>query len=517
MNKILASFILVWTVCTVQAQTQSKTVPLSLKDCITRALDQNLNISVEKLNPEMADISVSQAKEKYLPQLSLAMNQRNTNSASFSWLDAADQVETEYQFYTAEMSQLVPTGGSFSVSLETSQNETNRKFQTINPRYGSTLTFDFVHPLLRNFGFTVNNRDIILARNNANISESRFKSVVLETIYSVESAYWNLVFSIENLKARQQSLELAKDLLERNKRSVEIGRLAPIDLQSAVAEVATREADILEAEALVQNNQDLLKTLINLQTEDLQSDITITPLDKPLVEEENISLQKALELARLNRPDLQEIKYDIKNQDLEVKYAKNQLLPDLNLQASYWSPGISGTRLLYQNNDPTTGRVIGTIAGGSNDAFKDAYNFKYENWSVSLSLDIPLNTVFARNQLAESIVSRDQAKLRQQNLEQQLLLEIKTANRSVETNLKRVNAYRIARELTEKKLETEEEKFRLGNSTNYDVFLFQRDLSDARSSELRAIIDYNLSLAYRELVLGTSLETKNVQLEDVRY
>ena len=183
----------------------------------------------------MADISVSQAKEKYLPQLSLAMNQRNTNSASFSWLDAANEVETEYQFYTAEMSQFVPTGGSFSVSLETSQNETNRKFQTINPRYGSTLTFDFVHPLLRNFGLTVNNRDIIIARNNANISESRFKSVVLETIYSVESAYWNLVYSIENLKARQQSLELAKDLLERNKRSVEIYTRSRIRPSSAEA------------------------------------------------------------------------------------------------------------------------------------------------------------------------------------------------------------------------------------------------------------------------------------------
>jgi outer membrane protein TolC len=237
-------------------------------------------------------------------------------------------------------------------------------------------------------------------------------------------------------------------------------------------------------------------------------------LDKPVIEEKSLSLEQALEMARENRPDLQEIDIDIKSKNIQVSYAKNQLLPDLYLQASYWSPGISGTRIVYRNNDPTTGDIVRTIDAGSADAFNDAFNFKYQNWSVNLSLDIPLNTLFARNQLEQSKVSLNQSRLERQYLEQQLLLDIKTANRAVETNLKRIKAYRVARELTQKKLETEEEKLRLGNSTNYDVFLFQRDLSNARSSELRAIIDYNLSLAYRDLVLGTSLDAKDIRISD---
>lgn len=495
------------------AQTNNK-IALSLNDCIEKALRYNLNLAIEELNPRLSDIAISLSKEKYLPQLGLTANTRNTNSASFSWLDASNQVETQFQFYTAQFSQLVPTGAVLAVSLENSQNETNRRFQTINPRYGSTLTFDVVQPLLKNFGFKVNNREIIVAKNNKAISDTRFKSILLETIYNVESSYWNLVYSIENLKAREQSLELAQDLLERNRRSVEIGRMAPIDIQSAVAEVATRDADILEAEALVKNNEDQLKTIINLKAELNSLDVQIRPLDKPVIEELSLTFDKALELARENRPDLQEIKINLKNRNIDVSYAKNQLLPDLNLTASYWSPGISGTQILYLNDNPTTGNVIGTVPGGSSDAFRDAFNFKYDNWTVGISLDIPLNTFFARNQLQQAKINLVQSKLQLQDLEQQILLDIRTATRAVETNLKRVNAYRIARELTEKKMETEVEKLRLGNSTNYDVFLFQRDLSDAQSNELQAIIDYNLSLAYRELVLGISLKEKNIKVSE---
>lgn len=512
---ILFAFSILFATLSAHAQSDLEIVPLSLRDCILRALKSNLNVAYEELTPQLADISILQTKEKYLPQMAFSINKRNTNSASYSWLDAADQVETQYQFYTGQLSQNIPTGAIFSLSLENNRNFTNRRFQTINPRYGSTLTLDFSQPLLRNFGFFVNNREIIIAKNNKNISDSRFKSVLLETIYNVEAAYWNLVFSIENLNSRKQSLELARDLLERNKRSVELGRLAPIDMQSAVAEVATREADILEAEALVENNEELLKTIINLGMDMKGSEISITPIDKPVVEELTIPIEKAINLARENRPDLQEAKINIENSSIELRYAKNQLLPDLSLQASLWSPGISGTQLLYQNDDPTTGIVIGSIEGGSSEALKDAYNFKYQNWSVSLSLDIPLNTFFTRTQVEQNQINLNQSKIRQKYLEQQVLLEIKTANRAVETNLKRVVAYRSARELTEKKLETEEEKLRLGNSTNYDVFLFQRDLSDARASELQAIIDYNLSLAYRDLVLGISLESNKIKIADL--
>jgi outer membrane protein TolC len=498
------------------AQTGQKVVMLSLDDCIARTLKYNLNVAIEVLGTQVSEVSIAQAEEKYLPQLVLSVNNRNTSSASYSWLDAADQVQTEYQFYTAQLTQLVPTGASLVISLENDKNNTNRRFQTINPRYGSTMRFNFSQPLLRNFGFKISNREIIIAQNDYEISENRFKSMLIETIYTAEEAYWNFVYSIENLKAREQSLSLARDLLEKNKRSVTIGRLASIDIQSAEAEVATREADILEAEAMVKNSEDNLKTLINLAAEIPGNEVSLLPVDKPVIEEHAISLEQAIERAYQHRPDLQEARIELKNSDLDLRYAKNQMLPDLNLEASLWSPGISGTQILYQNDDPTTGNIIGTVPAGPADALDDAFHFKYQNWSVGLSLNVPLNTIFARNQVDQAHFMSEQARLRKQQLEQQILLEIKIANRAVETNLKRVNAYRIARELTEKKLETEAEKLRLGISTNYDVFLFQRDLSDAKSSELQALIDYNLSLANRARVLGTSLEEKQIKISDVR-
>jgi len=158
-----------------------------------------------------------------------------------------------------------------------------------------------------------------------------------------------------------------------------------------------------------------------------------------------------------------------------------------------------------------TGIVIGTLPGGSSDSMKDALNFLYNNWSISLNLDIPLSNVFSRSTLARAVVTMDQAQLSLLAKEQQVLLEIKTAVRTLETNFKRVKAYRVARELTEDKLKAEEEKLRVGLSTNYNLLMAQRDFENARSSELMAVIDYSLSVANLDKVLGVSLKEKNIK------
>jgi len=492
------------------AQDMEKSHSLSLEDCILRALKHNLNVKIEVLNPQLSDISVSRSREKFLPELSISFTKRNTNSASYSWLDASDQVETRYQNYSAEVSQFLPIGGSLSVSLNSDETDTNMNFQTINPRFGSTLRLNLSQPLLKNFGLKINRKEIIIAQNNREMSKHRFKTVLLETIYNVEDAYWNLVFNIENLKVKQQSLELAIELLEKNRRSVEIGKLAPIEIKSAEAEVATREADILQAQALVGNSEDYLKLIINLNAGSQEVDQGIIPTDTPVIEKKEITVEQAIQTAFQYRPDLQEKKIDIENKTIEVKYAKNQLLPDLNLQASLWSPGISGTQILYKNDNPLTGEVVGTIPGNASDAVEDAFNFPYENWSVALNLKVPLNTIFSRAQLAQARVTLEQSQLKLREKEQQILLDIKNAVRAVQTNYKRVQAYRIARELTQKKLDAEGEKLRVGRSTNYNLLLQQRDFSTARSNELRAVIDYNLSLAYLDKALGIGLREKNI-------
>jgi outer membrane protein TolC len=496
------------------AWAQKKQEALSLEDCILKAMKNNLNVAVEVLNPELADISVSRAKENFLPSLYFGYSLQNTNSPSFSFIEAADKISTEYKDYSASIFQRIPTGGEFSMSLYSYKNESNQKFLSVNPRYASTLSFNFTQPILKNFGFKISRKEIIIAQNNRAVSENQLRGVLMDTIYNVESAYWNFVHSIENLKVKKQSLKLAQDLLAKNKREVEVGTLAPIEILSAQTEVASREADILQAEALVKNNEDLLKTVINLAAEEKGVEVDIIPVDKPAFAKKEVSLEEALLTALENRPDLQATRIDLQNKEINVSYARNQLLPDLSLQASYWSPGVSGTQIIYDELDPF-GPPIATIPGGSSAALRDAFDFKYRNWSVGLTLSIPLSTVLSRAEYAQARVNLDQARIRLENQEQQIFLEIKNAVRAVQTDYKRVSAYKVARELAEKKLEAEEKKLKVGLTTNYVVLQHQRDLADARSAELQAIIDYNLSLARLDKALGTTLKNRNIRFSEI--
>jgi len=500
--------------CLLPAQ-QEKALSLSLDESIVMAMENNLGVAIDVLEPELADISVALATEKFMPQLSMGYDRSRNNSASYSWLDAADQTITKSMSYSAQIDQLIPTGGSFSISVSGNKFDTNRNFQTINPRYGSTLRFDFRQPLLKDFGFTISRRETIVAKYSQDISENNLKRALQDTVHSVEEAYWNLVASIETLKVMKQSLQLARDLLEKNRRAVEVGTLAPMEILSAQSDVATREADILEAEAAVNNNEDILKTIINLAAEREDSEeVKILPSDTPAFEKIEISLEDAILTAMNNRPDLQATRIALKNREVDLSYAKNQLLPDLSLNASYWSPGISGDQVLYKDNNPLSGQIIGKISGSPMNAMKDAFGFKYNNWTIGVTLDIPISNFLSRASYAQARVNMEQAELQLKNQEQQIYLEIKTAVRAVQTNYKRVQAYKIARELAQKKLEAEEEKLKVGLSTNYFVLQYQRDFADAQTMELRAIIDYNLSIASLNRALGLTLKERNISFSE---
>jgi len=503
-KKITGISVLILFLSAVTFSGQESKIPITLEECILGALKNNLNIAVEVLNPELADISASMEKEIFLPSLSFNYGTQETNNPSFSWIDAAEKVTSMVDDYGVQLEQLFPTGGSLSVSLYSYKSDSNRKFQTINPRYGSSLSFNLSQPLLKDFGFKVTRKEIIVANNNTQISEANFKESLIQTIYNVEEAYWELVFSIENLKAKKQSLKLALDLLAKNKKEVEVGVLAPIEVLSAESEVAAREADIIEAEYLVKNNEDTLKTIINLVAEEDIKIKNIIPVDEPTYKEKDISLDEALLIGMQNRSDLKASRIDIKSKDVELSYAKNQLLPGLSFDVSYWSPGVSGTQILYQDNNPLTDVVVG-----------NTFSFAYKNWSVGLTLSIPVATIFSRAQFAQAKVNFKQAKFKLQNDEQQAFLEIRNAVRDVMSNYKRVHAYKTASELAEKTLAAEEKKLIVGLSTNYTVLQYQRDLANAKSAEIRAVIDYNLSLAVLEKTLGTTLESKDIKFSQI--
>jgi outer membrane protein TolC len=465
------------------------------------------------LTPKILEESVTLAGEKFFPSVSFTYNKQNTETASYSFLDASDFVKSAQNDNTTQLSQALPTGGSFSASLYNYLTSTNRSFQTINPRVGSTLRLNFSQPLLKDFGSKISRREIIVAAYNRDISEENFNELLEGTIYDAESAYWNLVYSIENLEVRRQSLKLAQELLENNRAEIEAGTLPPIELLTAEAEVSLRQADILEAEALVRNNEELVKTITNVvvETEDVKN-LRVVPVDTPEVERTEIDFDEALVTAIQNRPDLRALRIDVDNRRFNVSYAKNQLLPDVRFQFSYWSPGISGTRILYEDDNPLSGVIIGTIPGKRSDAMKDAFGFAYKNSSFGVTVSLPVSNVLSRAYYAQARTRLEQARLRIKNQEQQLTLELGNAVRAVDTNFQRTRAYGTARELAQRKLEAELEKFKVGLSTNYLVLQFQRDLANAQTLELRALIDYRISLANLDKVMGVGRERRSVKV-----
>jgi outer membrane protein TolC len=254
---------------------------------------------------------------------------------------------------------------------------------------------------------------------------------------------------------------------------------------------------------------------MNLEAEKENAEATIIPIDKPVSEKKDVSLGGSLALARENRPDLLADQVDLDTKKIEVSYFRNQLLPSVDLEAFYWSPGISGTQILYLDDDPLSGVVVGTVPGRASDAVRDALKFRYRNWSVGLTLTLPLSSLLTKSDYALAKAGREQAILRLKNQEQQVALEVRNAVRAVQTDYERVQAYRLARELAASKLEAEEKKLQVGLSTNYIVLQYQRDLADSRAAELRVSIDYNLSLASLERVQGTTLKSRNIRLEDL--
>ena len=483
----------------------------SLQECLVIALKNNIALGIKVVQVERQEGLLSQAKEKFLPVLAFQLGKAKTNTPSYSWIEAEGAISAESQQLSGQLTQALWLGGSFMLNVDTSQYESNQRFQTINPRYEGAVMFRLVQPLLRDMGNRISRKNIIITGHNRNISANELKTALLDTVYRVEELYWNLVFAERNLEAKNQALQLAEDLLKKNMKMAELGVLAEIEILSAEAEKASRQAEILEARALLENSRDELYSTINLGAENGGSGIMIRPGDDPRRDERTVDTQEALRLALANRPDYLNTGIALASKNLELGYAKNQLLPALNLNLQYWSPGLSGTRIVYRDDNPLTGEVIGVIPGAVADAFKNAMEFNYKNWSIYLSLDIPLNTLFSRGAYSAARMERREAQLRRLDMERQISLELSTVARSVASNFQRIQATRFARELAEKKLTAEEKRQAAGLSTSFMVLQYQRDFTLAKSTELRALCDYSLSLARLEKIEGTSLQAKQIE------
>ncbi len=496
-----------------QPQAQPQGLNLTLEDSIVRALKNNLNVAAEVISPGLAAENVSLAKQMYMPTLAMDLSGNRYEQLSTWSLQSAGTYINKATSSSATITQKIPFGGSLQAALSYDYSRNNQLFQSYNPSYAGRLNFVLTQPLLKNFGYSISRRQIIIAQNTFAASRSQFKTVLISTIYSVEQAYWDLVYSIENLKTLRQSLESGRDLLAKTKREVEVGTKAPIEVLSVEATVARREADILQAEALAKRNQDQLRTLINLGADPAGARQDLVPVDKPVFKPFAITLDEAYTQALARRPDLDTSRSQIESKMVSFKYAKNQRLPQLDLQLIKASPGISGQQYIYDPNDPFGPPTPGP-AGSAGEAFRDAFKFLYNNWTAGLTLTIPFGDVFSKAGYAYAKLDLEQAQAQLKTQEQSIFLEVSDAVRSLETAAKSVDAYRVARELAEKQLEAEMKKLSVGLSTNYFVLTYQDALASARSAELQSLVGYNIAVANIAKVTGTTLEQRNVSLGD---
>jgi len=512
-QRIFGVFLALVLLCGPGFGQEATDLSLTLEDSILKALRNNLNVAAEVINPGLASASVSLAKQMYTPTLQFDLSGNQFEQLSTWSLQSAGTYVNRSTTTTTSILQRIPMGGSLQASLSYDYSKNNQLFQSYNPSYTSRLNFVLTQPLLKNFGWTVSRREIIVAQNSFEASRSQFKTVLIDTVYSVEAAYWNLVYAIENLKTLRQALESGRDLLAKTKREVQVGTKAPIEVLNAEATVARREADILQAEALVKRSQDQIRTLLNLGVDAAVLGRNIVPADRPEFKPYSITFEEAYARAMARRPDLEAAQATIETKTVNFRYAKNQRLPQLDLQLAKMSPGISGQQFIYDPDDPFGDPIPGD-AGSASQAFKDAFKFLYNNWTAGVTLTIPFGDVLGKAGYAYAKLDLEQAQARLKTQEQQIFLEVSDAVRVLETAAKSVDAYRIARELAEKQLEAEMKKLNVGMSTNYFVLTYQDALASARSMEMRALVDYNVAVANIAKVTGTTLEDRDITLAD---
>lgn len=466
---------------------------LRLEEAVALTLEQNLDIAVERLNPQAVDLQIAQYRNAYRPVASSTFGKADAYQLPRTQLIGGNQVNNQTTTYNAGIAQLVPMyGGNLSLTFDNSRVASTSNNVLFNPSFTTTATLNYTQPLLRNFQIDNTRQQILVSQINREISEESLRATVTTTLANVRSAYWDLVFARSSVDVARRALALAEKLVEDNKARVEVGTLAPIDIVQAQAEAATNRQTLATAEAGLQTAELTLKRFLVSGTEDPLWRQELRPIDLPSLEPAPTDIEAAVRNALGKRTDLVTARRNLDSTDVSMRYYRNQSLPAVDLVARYGAQGIGGPRL--EREGGIGGDVGQTVPGGYSDALTMLGVRDYPTWSAQLNISYNLGGSTSEAQYRRARVQRSQNVTRLRALELTVATEVTNAALSVQSNLKRVEAARAARELAQKRLEAEQSKFEVGMSTNFFVVQAQRDLATAENSELSAVTDYRKSL-----------------------
>jgi outer membrane protein TolC len=359
------------------------------------------------------------------------------------------------------------------------------------------VTATYSQPLLRNFKIDGPRQQLLVSQKNKEITDVQLQQSIALTVRNVRNAFYDLIYAIGNLAVQRQSLELAQQSLKDNRARVEIGTMAPLDIVQAEAEVATREESVILAEAAIERQQDIVRALVyNPSSPDFWT-ARIEPTDTVTFVPTAVDAEAAVKNALSQRTDIQATRKNLEINDVNIRYFRNQSLPDVSATFNYNARGIGGLNV-QRARDPNTGLPSGEILTSAERNFFStvgtAFSGDFPGWSLQFDISYPIGGSPEEAQLARARLQQTQAERSLASLELNVSTQVREAARNVQTNAKRVDATRASRALAEKRLEAEEKKYQAGMTSSFFVLQAQRDLNIARNSELLALVEYAKSV-----------------------
>jgi len=547
-------------------------IELSLQDAIALALENNLDIAIQRYTPWIADTDVlrtlSGGAARGLAGTGTASVLGAIPSQSFdplvTWTSSLDHrsipvnnpfisgtglfvpsVITHAVQDNLSYSQAFHSGTGFAVTANNSRVSTSSPAAFFNPSVQSTLFVSFTQQLLNGFGLLPNTRFIRIAKNNKKIADLTFAQQVITSVVQVADLYWELVFAREDVKVKERALQVSQKLYNDNKRQVEIGTLAPIEVVRAEAEVASDRQNLIVSQTVQLQQQTLLKNAISknpmdpsfLAVEIISTDAPVPPSQAPLA-----PIQDAVKEALEKRPDVLQAVVDLLNQDINVRATRNALLPVLSLFGQYGWTGLAGnskvpgspTGLFTANltspvvdarGNPTTPKLFtstsilgpSTLAqSGLGDALSSIFNNNFPTYSLQLNLSIPIRNRSAQADSARALLGQRQSETRLRQIQNGVVVEVRNAQIALEQDRARVDAAVKARILQEQTLDAEQKKLQLGASTIFFVIQAQRDVANAQDVELRALVDLAKARIDYDRALGRTLEVNHITIADAK-
>jgi len=473
-------------------------IAMTLEEAIGRALERNLDIQTARLSPQIQEYSLLSVESVFDPIFGATTGYNNSTNLPTSQLDGGSQVTTQRSTFNANLSkQMSWYGGRLSANFNNGRAETDNSFSTRNPSFNTTFSLSYTQPLLAGLKTDNQRTAVETQRIQGEITDLQLVNRVENIKYQVYAAYWLLRATIEQIEIQRQSLALAQELLAQNRIRVSLGTMSELQVVQAESQVAAAEQALLNAEVQWRNQELAFKSLLVGGADDPLFEQTVNPIDLPVIQEEEIDIQAAIDTALEERTDIRQQRRQRQVSQLDLAVVENNVLPDLNLTAGYSLQGVGGD--LYAR-DELGGNPILIEEGGYRDGLSSLWNRDAPTWNFSLVFSYPIG-----NQGAKANRERVRLQLQQEDLalrsqELAIVTEVTSAALAVNDGYLQVRAAQRSREVAERNAEIELTRFRVGAATNYEVTQAQNDLTFSRLSELRSLLDYVNAVAEFELV-----------------